>query len=346
MTQNTKRTDIEAKGSNRLGATLKRRFGVIPTLVIMTIVGIIIFAFGSIIYAFVHMALSTNTNITTASRTPLQEAYMAAILTEDDIPISQTKFEYNDGGMIQVSDDGRVITVRMPYDSNAHRKDWLGMVARIIVRITNTDGEAAIEKLQSISVNHLLDFQKAQDTNDYISEFVGQIKLTDKISSVIGVMAGDEYPFMYFAFYDEDADLLSVASDVCTGFYARNMFWANLQLLRKNASSRYYTREALDGLFVISDKRFSSSPENGTMTLVGNGVNQQSLLRGESITDNLISCAFATMGIPSNTLRIMTNDRKNNWKSGTYSWGDYKLDVKYIKDGKSYIPYYTFSKKK
>lgn len=279
------------------------------------------------------------------SKTLLQDAYEKAVSAVGMSP-SQTKIEHTDGGMIQISDNGKVITMRMPSETEAHTKDWLGMVAQILVKIAGVDKSSdALEKLQNISINHILDYQEVKDTNDYISEFVGQIELTDKVSAVIGVAANDNYPFMYFAFYENDADLISVTSDVCTGFYTRNMFTTAMQLQMKDASDRYYTTDIIEKLFSIKKDRFVLSSEDKTLTLISGGLNQDSMLRGESIVDNLTSCTLATMGIPSDVLKAMTADRKNGWKSGTYYWDDYQVEINYSKEDKSYTPYYIFSKK-
>lgn len=280
-----------------------------------------------------------------ASKTLLQEAYETAVNSAGMSP-TQTKIEHTDGGMIQISDNGKVITVRMPSETEAHTKDWLGMVAQILVKIVGANKSSdTLGKLQDISVNRVLDYQEVKDTNDYISEFVGQIELTDKVSAVIGIAANDNYPFMYFAFYENDASLISVTNDVCTGFYTRSMFTTDLQLQMKEATDRYYTAEIRDKFFTIKKDRFVFSPEDDTLTLISGGLNQDSMLRGESIVDNLTSCTLATMGIPSDVLNTMTADRKNNWKSGTYYWDDYKVEVNYSKEDKGYTPYYTFSEK-
>lgn len=287
----------------------------------------------------------SNSPTSSTKKSILQKAYKEAV-TAEGFSSSKTKIEHTDGGMIQISDNGKVITVRMPSDSEAHTKNWLNMVAQIIIEITGISGkEAALEKLQNVSVNRVLDFQEVKDTNDYISEFVGQIELTDKISAVIGVEASDNYPFMYFAFYEKDANLLSATYDICSGFYTRSMYATDLQFMLKDAADRYYTSEITKKLFTVPTSKFTLSTKDDTLTLISSGLNQNSMLRGESIIDNLTSCTFATMGIPDDILKTMTNDRKNNWKSSTYSWGNYKVDVNYSKENDGHTPYYIFSKK-
>ncbi len=259
---------------------------------------------------------------------------------------SQTKIEYSDGGMMQISDDGKVLTVRMPSETEAHAKDWMGMLARVIVRIDGAiNSDKIIQKLQDASVKHVLDYEEVKDTDEYISEFAGQIKLTDRFSAVVSMAVNTNYPFNYYAFYENDADLLSVTNDVCNGFYTRSMFTAHLQFLTKDATERYYTPELIDKFFKMADNRFVFSAEDSKLTLVSSGLNQNSMLRGESTIDNLTACTFSTMGIPNDILKAMVTDRKNDWKSGTYYWGDYKVEVNYSKENKSYTPYYTFSKK-
>lgn len=282
---------------------------------------------------------------TKPSKTLLQNAYEAAA-EEGGFSSAQTKIEYSDGGMMQISDDGKVLTIRMPSETEAHSKDWMRMLARAINWIDGAiNSDKIIQKLQDASAKHVLDYEEVKDTDDYISEFIGQIELTDRFSAVVGMAVDTNYPFNYYAFYENDADLLSVTNDVCNSFYTRSMFTAHLQFLTKDATERYYTPELIDKFFKIADNRFVFSAENSKLTLVSSGLNQNSMLRGESTIDNLTACTFSTMGIPNDVLKAMVTDRKNDWKSGTYYWGDYKVEVNYSKEDKNYTPYYTFSKK-
>ncbi len=65
---------------------------------------------------------STKTSPSTPSKTLLQEAYEKAVSSAGMSP-SQTKIEHTDGGMIQISNDGKVIALRMPSETEAHTKD-------------------------------------------------------------------------------------------------------------------------------------------------------------------------------------------------------------------------------
>ncbi len=314
-------------------------------------VGIVVIALTIGIGAFISIQNSqhtTNTSLSTSQptgKTWLQEAYETVVSSAGMSP-SQTKIEHTDGGMIQISDDGKVLTIRMPSETEAHTKDWMTMLARVINWIDGAvNSDKIIQKLQDASIKRVLDYEEVKDTDEYISEFIGQIELTGKFSAVVGMAVDTNYPFNYYAFYENDANLLSVTNNVCSSFYTRSMFTAHLQFLAKDATERYYTPELIDKFFRIANNRLAFSAENDTLTLVSSGLNQNSMLRGESTIDNLTSCTFATMGIPSDTLKAMTADRKNGWKSGTYYWDDYKVEVNYSKEDKGYTPYYTFSKK-
>lgn len=291
---------------------------------------------------------STKTSPSTPSKTLLQEAYEKAVSSAGMSP-SQTKIEHTDGGMIQISNDGKVIALRMPSETEAHTKDWMRMLARVIINLNGANhSDEIIQKLQDISLNHILDYQEVEGTDGSISEFVGQIEITDKISAVIGIPT-DDRPFSYFAFYEKSNDLFSVTHDVCSAFYTRSISpyssGVKVQFFLQDAIERQYTDEINKKMFTISEGSLSLSSGGASLTMVGYG-------GYDALHDNLTSCVFTTLGVPQDVLEAMTTDRNNYKKSGAYTWDDYEIDTKISTTDKSYtqyyngpIPYYIFSRK-